>query len=263
MTRMLLYMLLCYSWAASHAQQERPVFAPPSAHDFARYEVTMALNPFVLRTAPAPVARVSRAADWTLASVYGDAARPTVAVANMKTGQRVRLHSDGSIVEGMKLVRVKIGSSRKDMLAVVDFDGEHADLRYNMDWLRQAGASAAQRRVQPPRASPVRPDMAVALVPGRNHQEAPGAAALPVAAAGGASGLVSLPANSQPPAFAAAAGPQAAGAEDRAADAPGTAAAPDSPSDSLVWVPLASGAPVPLRRQLLRPAVLAPHPDPQ
>lgn len=235
------------------------------AHGITRYEASLARNPFVLRTAPPAAVPAPRAADWTLASVYGESGRPTVAVVNVKTLQRVRLLPDGSSAGGMRLVRVELGSRRKDILAVVDFEGQQAELRFSAGWLRQAAAAKAQRKEPQARGPAGGPHPLPAASPdGRRYQHNDGAAGLVTDPAGTAAGR----APAQPgraPLLLTAAGDYAPPGiqEPGAATAPEAAAAPDAPSDASVWLPLASTAPIPLRRHLLRPSLLTPRPDPQ
>lgn len=257
---------LCVLHVSTGARAENsPVFVPPKAYELERYASALALNPFVLRTAPEPVRQGSLLEDWTLASVYGDVTRPTVVVLNMRTRERVRLRQDASNSHGIRLMSMRMGDRRKDMLAIVAYKGERVELRFNSEWLRQA---AMGNGTPPPTAPGIPHATTLARAAARQTHEA----------ADRGTGLhVGPPPQTRTVADAAAArrdsavssltvasGRMQMGSAGNASPEVGQPTAGAEPiSDTYVYVPLEGGAAIPLRRHLLRPAVLAPHPDPQ
>jgi len=262
--RLLTCLCVLHSSASAHAQRST-VFVPPVAHGLERYDAALALNPFVLRTAPEPVKESSHLKDWTIASVYGDVTRPTVVVVNMKTRERVRLREDGGSSQGMRLMDVKLGVGRKDVRAIVDNAGEQAELSFNSEWSRQAAAENSAAKMAPGGGRGITLARAAARQTGGalDAGGAPPAAAPPQP--GATTGNARARRNSGTPMVMVAsgrsqpAGPGGTSPDDNQPETGGD----ESPSDTYVHVPLASNAPIPLRRHLLRPTVLTPHPDPQ
>lgn len=145
--------------AAVSAQQEPSAFIPPQAYPADRYEGTWGKNPFTLKTAPAVMENVSFAKDLAIGSHYGNMANPTIVIVNTKTHERFPLRQGDTAPNGMKLVSVKIGASRKDTTAEITLGAETTEVKYNREYLGQVaaskgGAASAAGRAGPGGAGP-------------------------------------------------------------------------------------------------------------
>ncbi len=127
--------------AGAACAQEELTFQPPQPHDVQRYEAGWNKNPFTLKTAPPVVESVSFARDLATATYYGDSADPTIIVVNTKTNERIRLKQDQPAANGMILSGVKLGTSRKDVVAEVTLGTETASVRYNDSYVKQMAAA--------------------------------------------------------------------------------------------------------------------------
>jgi hypothetical protein len=128
--------------------EEPQVFTAPEAYPLERYEAGWNKNPFTLKTAPPVVEQESFAKDLAIGSYYGDAKDPTVVVVNTKTGERVPLKKSQAAANGMQLKNIKLGSSRKEIVAEVTLGTQTSEVRFNDDYMKQiAGTEAA--RAQP------------------------------------------------------------------------------------------------------------------
>lgn len=263
-------LILCLSHAFTGVRSQPPqkpvaVFTPPAVHDISRYERTLSGNPFMLPTAPEPAATISPLADWSLASVYGPSAGPTVAVVNMKTHERVRLQAGSTASNGMRLITARFGAAQKDARAVVELAGARHELRFNLEWLRQTAAAGGGQRL-PPSGRVITGAKVAGVVPssqaGTVRASAPALAGDPARITGPIAG--GLPQGASPLFAAAAAGPGfQLEASDPATSPPDMADTSGTSSGADVWTQLESVVPIPLRRHPLRPAAFEPHPDPQ
>lgn len=113
-------------------------FTPPSAYPIERYESGWQKNPFVLKTAPVAVEKISFARDWILAGCFGESGAPTVVLANTKTRERVRLKKGEPASNGMSLHSVTFSASRRDTVAEVSLGDATAVLRFDDDYLKKA-----------------------------------------------------------------------------------------------------------------------------
>lgn len=136
-----LIILLLLIAARAYAQQEAVIFQPPVPHDVQRYEAGWNKNPFTLKTVAPVVEQVSFAADLTIGTYFGDSADPTIIIVNTKTNERISLKQGQPAANGMKLSSVKLGTSRKDMVAQVTLGTETADIRYNDSYVKQMAAA--------------------------------------------------------------------------------------------------------------------------
>jgi len=123
------------------AQQEAVIFQPPVPHDVQRYEAGWNKNPFTLKTVAPVVEQVSFAADLTIGTYFGDSADPTIIIVNTKTNERISLKQGQPAANGMKLSSVKLGTSRKDVVAQVTLGAETAAIRYNDSYVKQMAAA--------------------------------------------------------------------------------------------------------------------------
>jgi len=147
-TWVLLLSLLCLGAGVAAGVEEPQGFTPPTAYLIDRYEAGWNKNPFTLKTAPPVVEQESFAKDLAIGSYYGDASNPTVVVVNTKTGERVPLKKSQAAANGMKLEDIKLGSSRKEIVAKVTLGTQTSEVRFNDDYIKQiAGTEAA--RAQP------------------------------------------------------------------------------------------------------------------
>lgn len=141
----LLLVVLCPGAVGADDTQ---VFTAPKAYPIERYEAGWNKNPFTLKTAPPVVEQDSFAKDLAIGSYFGDAKDPTVVVVNTKTGERITLRKTKPATNGMQLKNMKLGTSRKEIVAEVTLGTQTSEVRYNDDYLKQiAGTEAA--RAQP------------------------------------------------------------------------------------------------------------------
>jgi len=125
----------------AYAQQEAMIFQPPVSHDVQRYEAGWNKNPFTLKTVAPVVEQVSFAVDLTIGTYFGDSADPTIIIVNTKTNERISLKQGQPAANGMKLSSVKLGTSRKDLVAQVTLGTETAAIRYNDSYVKQMAAA--------------------------------------------------------------------------------------------------------------------------
>ncbi|MCF7789339.1 MAG: hypothetical protein K9N47_24670 [Prosthecobacter sp.] len=136
-----LIVLLLLMAVRACAQQEATIFQPPVPHDVQRYEAGWNKNPFTLKTVAPLVEQVSFAVDLTICTYFGDSADPTIIIANTKTNERISLKQGQPAANGMKLSSVKLGTSRKDVVAQVTLGTETAAIRYNDSYVKQMAAA--------------------------------------------------------------------------------------------------------------------------
>ncbi len=134
--------------------QEAAEFTPPKVYPVERYEAGWQKNPFTLKTAPAVIENASFAKDLAIGAVYGDTANPTVVVVNVKTHERTRLKQGQPAENGMKLVSVKVGDSRKETTAQVVLGSETTELHYDNSYLMQVAAAGNARGAVPQGLAP-------------------------------------------------------------------------------------------------------------
>ncbi len=137
-----LIVLLLLMAVRACAQQEATLFQPPVPHDVQRYEAGWNKNPFTLKTVAPLVEQVSFAVDLTICTYFGDSADPTIIIANTKTNERISLKQGQPAANGMKLSSVKLGTSRKDVVAQVTLGTEQPP---------SATTTATSNRWPPPR----------------------------------------------------------------------------------------------------------------
>ncbi|WP_397379774.1 hypothetical protein [Prosthecobacter sp.] len=147
-----LIILLLLMAVRAYAQQEAVIFQPPVPHDVQRYEAGWNKNPFTLKTVAPVVEQASFAADLTIGTYFGDSADPTIIIVNTKTNERISLKQGQPAANGMKLSSVKLGTSRKDMVAQVTLGTETAAIRYNDSYVKQM--AAAEMSKAPPMQQP-------------------------------------------------------------------------------------------------------------
>ena len=140
--------VLCLVTGGSAQINEPQTFIAPKAYPIERYEAGWNKNPFTLKTAPPVVEQESFAKDLAIGSYYGDAKNPTVVVVNTKTSERITLKKTQPASNGMQLKNIRLGASRKEIVAEVTLGTQTSEVRYNDDYLKQiAGTEAA--RAQP------------------------------------------------------------------------------------------------------------------
>ncbi|MGV3660270.1 MAG: hypothetical protein ACO1TE_08790 [Prosthecobacter sp.] len=162
--------LLATAAASGLAQAQEPaVFTPPQAYPVDRYEAAWGKNPFTLKTAPAVVENISFAKDLAIGSHYGDKANPTIVIVNTKTHQRTPLKQGATATNGMKLVSVKLGATRKDTTVEVVLGSETTELKYDMEYLSQM-AAAGGGAGKPAPGTPINPNQRPGAVPGMPMQ---------------------------------------------------------------------------------------------
>jgi len=121
------------------------VFTAPEAYPLERYEAGWNKNPFTLKTAPPVVEQESFAKELAIGSYYGDAKNPTVVLVNTKTGERVPLKKSQAAANGMQLKNIKLGSSRKQIVAEVTLCTQTSEVRFNDDYMKQIAGTEATR----------------------------------------------------------------------------------------------------------------------
>lgn len=169
--------LLLMMAVRAYAQQEAMIFQPPVPHDVQRYETGWNKNPFTLKTV-APVAeQVSFAVDLTIASYFGDSADPTIIIVNTKTNERISLKQGQPAANGIKLCSVKLGTSRKDVVAQVTLGTETASIRYNDSYVKQM--AAAERTKAPPMQQSRQQPGPPLKIPGPPNPSLPGKGSAP------------------------------------------------------------------------------------
>ena len=132
----------------AYAQQEAMSFQPPVPHDVQRYEAGWNKNPFTLKTVAPVVDQISFALDLTIGTYFGDSKDPTIIIVNTKTNERISLKQGQPAANGMKLSSVKLGSSRKDVVAEVTLGTETATIRYNDSYVKQMAAAEMSKAPQ-------------------------------------------------------------------------------------------------------------------
>lgn len=147
-------------------------FTPPQAYPASRYEAAWAKNPFTLKTAPEPVESVSFAKDLAIGSHYGDRENPTVVIVNTKTNERTRLRKGETAPNGMRILSVRLGETRKQTTVEVALGSETRELSYNAEYLTQM-ASNQNARTAPGVRIPGT-GMPGAATPGLQNQVRPG-----------------------------------------------------------------------------------------
>lgn len=244
--RSLIIILLLMAGPA-RAQQEAMLFQPPVPHDVQRYEAGWNKNPFTLKTVAPVTEQASFAADLTIGTYFGDSADPTIIIVNTKTNERTSLRQGRPAANGMKLSSVKLGASRKDLLAQVTLGTETADIRYNDTYVKQMAAAETTKApsMQP---STQQPGSQLKIPTPQNNPSQPGRGSAPGAAptTTPATAQATAPINSGRPGF---------------VPPPGTLnTASPPPSPSLVSQSAAGqdASPVPVRRRLISPSLNTP-----
>ena len=172
-----LIILLLLMAVRAYAQQEAVIFQPPVPHDVQRYEAGWNKNPFTLKTVAPVVEQVSFAADLTIGTYFGDSADPTIIIVNTKTNERISLKQGQPAANGMKLSSVKLGTSRKDMVAQVTLGTETAAIRYNDSYVKQM--AAAEMSKAPPMQQPHQQPGAQLKIPTPQNPSQPGRGSAP------------------------------------------------------------------------------------
>lgn len=177
-----LLILLLLMAGPSYAQQEAMIFQPPVPHDVQRYEAGWNKNPFTLKTVAPVVDQISFALDLTIGTYFGDSKDPTIIIVNTKTSERISLRKGKPAANGMTLSSVKLGSSRKDVVAEVTLGTETAAIRYNDSYVKQMAAAEMSKapQMQQSRQQPGSP----LQIPLPQNPSQPGKATAPTAAQG-------------------------------------------------------------------------------
>lgn len=177
-----LLLLLLLMAGPSYAQQEAMIFQPPVPHDVQRYEAGWNKNPFTLKTVAPVVDQISFALDLTIGTYFGDSKDPTIIIVNTKTNERISLRKGKPAANGMKLSSVKLGSSRKDVVAEVTLGTETAAIRYNDSYVKQMAAAEMSKapQMQQSRQQPGSP----LQIPLPQNPSQPGKTTAPTAAQG-------------------------------------------------------------------------------
>ncbi|MFZ2276551.1 MAG: hypothetical protein WAW39_02085 [Prosthecobacter sp.] len=246
----LMILLLLMAFRA-YAQQEALIFQPPVPHGVQRYEAGWNKNPFTLKTV-APVAeQASFAADLTIGTYFGDSADPTIIIVNTKTNERTSLRQGQPASNGMKLSSVKLGASRKDLVAQVTLGTETAAIRYNDSYVKQMAAAETTKASPSMQPSHQQPGTQLKFPTPQNPSQ-PGRGSAPGAAPTNApaTAQANTPVNLGRPGFVPPPG-----------TLPGTLNAVNPPPSS----PLVSQSavmqgspPVPVRRRLISPSLNSP-----
>jgi hypothetical protein len=172
-----LIILLLLMAVRAYAQQEAVIFQPPVPHDVQRYEAGWNKNPFTLKTVAPVVEQVSFAADLTIGTYFGDSADPTIIIVNTKTNERISLKQGQPAANGMKLSSVKLGTSRKDVVAQVTLGTETAAIRYNDSYVKQM--AAAEMSKAPPMQQPHQQPGTPLKIPTPQNPSQPGRGSAP------------------------------------------------------------------------------------
>ncbi len=172
-----LIILLLLMAVRAYAQQEAVIFQPPVPHDVQRYEAGWNKNPFTLKTVAPVVEQVSFAVDLTIGTYFGDSADPTIIIVNTKTNERISLKQGQPAANGMKLSSVKLGTSRKDMVAQVTLGTETAAIRYNDSYVKQM--AAAEMSKAPPMQQPHQQPGTQLKIPTPQNPSQPGRGSAP------------------------------------------------------------------------------------
>ena len=175
-----LIILLLLLAGPAQAQQEAIIFQPPAPHDVQRYEAGWNKNPFTLKTVAPVVEQVSFALDLTIGTYFGDSADPTIIIVNTKTNERISLKQGQPAANGMKLSSVKLGTSRKDLVAQVTLGTETAAIRYNDSYVKQM-AAAETNKAAPMQQTQKQPGIPL-KIPGQQNPPLPGKGSAPGAA---------------------------------------------------------------------------------
>lgn len=233
-----------------------------SVYSWARYESTVERNPFVQKTLEVVPTTAGPLQDWALASIYGDKAKPTVVLINLKTGRRLKLTSAAASHEGLKLHHVVFGASRYDTYVDVVSGQQHGRLKWDAHVLQSLAASSPTQRGATGAASALpssAPHLAAqAAPPSVTDQSQLGSSA-------SSSELAQRSSSSVNPVLLAMGSAGGWGASSGAAPSSGAPVGqgPSAPASEYVNVPLEGGWAQPPRRALLRPTLFAGHPDPQ
>ncbi len=233
----------------AYAQQEAMSFQPPVPHDVQRYEAGWNKNPFTLKTVAPVVDQISFALDLTIGTYFGDSKDPTIIIVNTKTNERINLKQGQPAANGMKLSSVKLGSSRKDVVAEVTLGTETATIRYNDSYVKQMAAAEMSKapQMQQSRQQPGAP----LQIPLPQNPSQPGKSTAPTAVSATAHG------SSQPHSQAAPYNPGRPSLVPTSGTLNSVNPSPSSPPVS----PLANeqGAPpVPVRRRMVGPSLNSP-----
>ncbi len=161
----------------AYAQQEAMIFQPPVSHDVQRYEAGWNKNPFTLKTVAPVVEQVSFAVDLTIGTYFGDSADPTIIIVNTKTNERISLRQGQPAANGMKLSSVKLGTSRKDVVAQVTLGTKTASIRYNDSYVKQM-AAAETTKAAPMQQTQKQPGTRL-IIPTPQNPSQPGKGSLP------------------------------------------------------------------------------------
>jgi hypothetical protein len=172
-----LIILLLMMAVRAYAQQEATIFQPPVPHDVQRYEAGWNKNPFTLKTVAPVVEQVSFATELTIGTYFGDSADPTIIIVNTKTNERISLKQGQPAANGMKLSSVKLGTSRKDVVAHVTLGTETAAIHYNDDYVKQM-AAAETTKASPMQQSRQQPGTRL-IIPTPQNPSQPGKGSLP------------------------------------------------------------------------------------
>lgn len=139
--KLLVFAALLLMVGTTCAQQDAAAFQPPVSYEAERYKAGWNKNPFTLKTAHQVLETVSFARDLAIGTYFGDYADPTIIIVNTKTNERIRLKQDQPSATGMKLGKVTLGGSRKDLRVEVTLGAETAVIRYDDNYVKQLAAA--------------------------------------------------------------------------------------------------------------------------
>lgn len=105
--------------------------AVPAAFPLGRYEESWKTNPFMLKTAPVAVVKVSFAEDWALASISKRDGKAVVRIQNKKTGERRIVKETPGKDEEFRLVTANVSRNYKESTAEIAKGDEVATIKHD------------------------------------------------------------------------------------------------------------------------------------
>lgn len=105
--------------------------AIPAAFPLGRYEESWKKNPFMLKTAPVAVVKLSFAEDWALASISKRDGKAVVRIQNKKTGERRMVKETPEKDEEFRLVKANVSRNYKESTAEIAKGDEMATIKHD------------------------------------------------------------------------------------------------------------------------------------
>ena len=118
--------------APAPAEPSKPAEAAiPAAFPLGRYEESWRKNPFMLKTAPVAVVKVSFAEDWALASISKRDGMAVVRMQNKKTGERRMVKETPEKDDEFRLIKANVSRNYKESTAEIAKGDEVATIKHD------------------------------------------------------------------------------------------------------------------------------------